>query len=156
MSFKQAKALLPRPVALKSASPEFLAWFNLFDKKTSTPKYIVEEFSKSAQSVHGPVSNESQRLMQLGDWAAGVAMGKVKRQTRWNLIVPKLGIAYNAYSLLLDKPPADLGAQQLRALKNKQSAIAELTLIVMQHGHIKYTHVPTPADFVRIGPFDKY
>ncbi|MCX6771956.1 MAG: hypothetical protein NTX79_07945 [Candidatus Micrarchaeota archaeon] len=158
LSLKEAKALLPAPAAMKTASPAFLAWFRQLGK-TASAFQIVEKFAESKeQSVYHPgkATNESQRLLALGDWAAGVAMGKARRQARMELILPKLGIAYCTYKLLIEKPPVDLGAAQLREIKRQKEAAESMFFIVLSNGHIKQKHTVSVDDFVRRGPFDLF
>ena len=155
LTLKEARAILPKPVLMKSASPAFLAWF----RQLGTPaapmkeKEIVKAYSESKEiSVRsGKAQNESQRLLDLGDWAAGVAVMKVNWRAKSDSILPKLGIALFAYESLLSQPPVDLGKLQLKEIKKKQDAALSMYFIVFQDGHIKANHVPSIHEFERPG-----
>ena len=145
LTLNEARELLPRPVSMKSASPEFLAWF----RQLGTPaaplkeKEIVKAYAESKEiSVHrGKPESEAQRLLDLGDWAAGVATGKVSSRAKSDSILPKLGLAFCAYELLLSQPPVDLGKLQSVEIKKKQDAAASMYLIVFHNGHIEPNYV---------------
>jgi hypothetical protein len=124
---------------MKTASPEFLKWFRQIDRKSTSPEKLIGKFAESKSlMVHGsPASNESQRLLELADWAAGVAVEKINRQARRGRISLEIGTALCAYDLLLMLPPAGIGAMQLKEIRNRRDAAASLAVSIIFNGHIK-------------------
>ncbi|MFA5929497.1 MAG: hypothetical protein WC861_01310 [Candidatus Micrarchaeia archaeon] len=152
---RRAKRILADPIAAKSASPEFLAWFKRLDK-ASTPHEIVGQFAASGQAFARGQGNApgSRNINNLANWAAAVSVQKINSRAKTPSIYRMLGVASCAYKLALGMPPIDLGT--IQGIKAKQEALGKLAVLVSQGAHLPSRFSVTPALFVRPGFHSKF